>query len=94
MVSINVIPNSTTDINESYFENMFFIYPNPVTKNLTIEAPQKSEIKILNIEGQLIKTIANSGIKTNVDISTMPYGVYVVEVRTEKGVGVKKFIKE
>ena len=35
-----------------------------------------------------------SGNKTNVDVSALPCGVYVVEVKTEKGVEVKKFVKE
>jgi hypothetical protein len=29
-----------------------------------------------------------------IDISSFPSGVYVVEVRTEKGIAVKKFVKE
>ena len=70
------------------------IYPNPATNNLTIEAPPLSTIKISNIEGHLMKTIAASGAKTNVDVSSLSCGVYIVEVITEKDVGVKKFVKE
>jgi hypothetical protein len=70
------------------------IFPNPSINNITIETLPHSTIEISNIQGQLIKTVAASGTKTNVDVSALPCGVYVVQVKTEKGVGVRKFIKE
>jgi hypothetical protein len=79
------------------------VYPNPASNNITIESPQEevgsdskqeAVIEITNIQGQLIKTLATSGNKTNIDVSVLPSGVYVIEVRTEKGVFVNKFIKE
>ncbi len=70
------------------------IYPNPATNNITIESPQQAVIEILNIQGQLIKTYTSSENKTNVNVSMLPSGVYVVKVKTEKGITVMKFIKE
>ena len=70
------------------------VYPNPANDNITIETPPPSTIEISNIEGQLIKTLAASGTKTNIDVSALPCGVYVVQVKTEKGVAVRKFVKE
>lgn len=70
------------------------VYPNPSVNNLTIESPQGSIIEITNMQGQLIKSIANTFNKTNVDVSAFPSGVYIVEVKTQNGVGVKKFVKE
>ena len=60
-------------------------YPNPAINNITIESPP-AVIEITNIQGQLIKTFATTGNKTNIDISAFPSGVYVVEVKTEKGI--------
>jgi len=70
------------------------IYPNPATDNITIESPQQAVIEISNIQGQLIKTYTSSENKTNVNVSLLPSGVYVVKVKTEKGIAVMKFIKE
>ena len=94
--------SAIVDFNSIYLN--FSIYPNPANDNVTIEAPQSATIEILNIEGQLIKTLTTSGTKTNVDhvgyssyvvdVSSFPSGVYIVEVKTEKGVAVKKFVKE
>jgi hypothetical protein len=69
------------------------IYPNPANDKLTIETTQKSEIEILNIQGQLIKSITSNG-KTTIDISELAPGMYFVKVKTENGIAVKKFVKE
>ncbi|MFA4853644.1 MAG: DNRLRE domain-containing protein [Bacteroidales bacterium] len=74
--------------------NSLSVYPNPATNNLIIEAPQKASIEILNLQGQLIKTLAASSNKTSVDVSAFPSGVYFIRVKTEKRVTIKKFVKE
>ena len=70
------------------------VYPNPVINNLTIEAPGKATINILNTQGQLIETLLINGIICNIDVSNLPKGVYMMELKTEKGIEVKKFIKK
>lgn len=86
---------STVGIEETNTnESNIAVYPNPATDNITIECPMSSQIEISNIEGQLLKTLMSSNSKTNIDVSTLPCGVYVVKVKTEKGVTVRKFIKE
>ena len=69
------------------------VYPNPSINILTIEVPKDAAIEIRNIQGQLIKTYASSG-KTNINVSAFPSGVYIVEVKMEQGIIVRKFIKE
>ena len=89
-----------TDVNaihnyESYNDICISVFPNPATEIITIEnLPQQATIEILNIQGQLIETLATTGNKTNLNVSAFPCGVYIVEVKTEKGVAVKKFVKE
>ena len=85
--SPNDVDNPDGDVN-------FIIYPNPVSDNFTIETSQPATIEISNIEGQLIKTLRIIGTITNVDASEFSNGVYIVEVKTEMGIGVRKFIKE
>lgn len=74
--------------------NHFAVYPSPAKDNITIVNPFHSEIKIYNMVGQLIKSLTDGGFKTNVDISALPRGEYMVKVKKEKGVAVKKFVKE
>jgi len=92
MVYVNVI--LPVSVNENFINDSFVIYPNPTTDNLTIETPQKATIEILNIEGQIIKTINSSGKETTIDLRNLSSGVYIIKAKTERGVVVKKFIKE
>ena len=81
-------------INESLTAFPMSIYPNPTTNNLTIETPQKSGIEISNIEGQIIRTIYSNDKKTTIDIGNLSSGVYIIKAKTDKGIAIKKFIKE
>jgi hypothetical protein len=83
--------NSIKEINVKTYISIF---PNPAINNMTIESSQKSLIEILNIQGQLIKTLEANEDKTNIDVSTLPSGVYLIKVETEKGIEVRKFLKD
>ena len=70
------------------------VYPNPATDKLTIECNQKSLIEIINPEGQIIKTIHSTGIKTTIDLVSLSRGIYIIKAKTDKGIMMKKFIKQ
>jgi hypothetical protein len=76
------------------YEGNIYVYPNPAIINLNIETPQISIIEILNLQGQIIKTINTVEKETSIDISSFAKGMYFVKVKTERGIAVKKFIKE
>jgi hypothetical protein len=79
---------------EFYSSLKISIYPNPASDNLTIESPQKSEIEIVNLQGQLTKSFTAISNKTTIDVSGFAKGIYFVKVKTKNGVAVKKFVKE
>ncbi len=70
------------------------VYPNPGTNSITVETPQKALIEINNIQGKQIKTIETRENKTIIDVSSLKSEMYYIKVKTEKGIAVKKFIKE
>ena len=70
------------------------IFPNPSSDIITFTIPEKSTIEILNIEGQIIKSIYSEASNTSFDISGLARGMYFVKVSSAKGIAVKKFIKE
>jgi hypothetical protein len=70
------------------------IYPNPANDNLTIEAPSKATIEILNIQGQLLLQQSIQETKTEIDISGLSTGIYYIKYQTEKDAAVKKLIKK
>jgi YVTN family beta-propeller protein len=84
------------------------VYPNPATDNITIESPQKSRIEILNIQGQTImqRQIQPASLasrlrgqqggqgKTDIDISTLAKGVYILRLCSNDKIAVTRIVKE
>jgi len=91
---ISIYPN-TGGIKTQPVEKLnISICPNPATNTITIETPRLGIIEITNIQGQLIKTYTASNNRTNIDVSALPCGVYVIEVKTDKEIATRKFIKQ
>jgi hypothetical protein len=86
--------SNVVGISEKNSDNSFAIYPVPATNTVTIENSQRAVIEITNLQGQLIQTITTRGNKTNIDISSFPNGVYIVEMKTDEGIVVRKIVKE
>ena len=64
---------------------------------LTIEDStftKNETISIYTIQGQFRIQQPMLQTKTNIDVSAFPGGIYIVEVKSEKGVALKKFRKE
>ncbi|MFH0865892.1 MAG: T9SS type A sorting domain-containing protein [Bacteroidota bacterium] len=86
--------HTATDLNNYIIQEDITISPNPTSDDIRLDLPGKSEIEILNIKGQLIKTINTEEDFIRIDISGFARGIYFVKVKTKVGVEVKKFIKE
>lgn len=83
-----------TETSDATADNASNIFPNPATKYFIIETTQDSFIEILNMQGQIIKIIRANETHTTIDISGFAKGMYFVEVKNEKGIAVKRFVKE
>lgn len=82
------------DIYEINLINNISIYPNPTTNCLSVEILQKSLIEILNIQGQTIIQRQLQQGKTDIDISGLAKGVYILRLNSNKMTEVTKFVKE
>ncbi len=76
-----IIDNIINDIN---------IYPNPTTGKINVKAEEIENIKVLNLQG---KEIYN-GKENEIDLNKEPKGIYIIKVRTDKGVAVRKVVLE
>ena len=78
--------------------NDFNIYPNPANSLFVVSysllGNSKTSMEMLDITGQVVKTQLIAGKLTNVDISDLAKGVYIVKVSNENGVAVKRVVKE
>ncbi len=88
------ISGQTLQINKNEQDITLTIFPNPVTNILTINAPQKAIYEIYNLQGQIIKTIKSRNEMTNINVSTLHNGLYILVAQMENGIIVKKFVKE
>jgi hypothetical protein len=70
------------------------VFPNPANEYITFSMPEKATVEILNIEGQIVKTINTDGIATTIDLGILPSGVYILKATTKNSIVTKKFIKE
>ena len=84
-------------INESYKDNAVVIYPNPANDLLTIELTllnNSTEIKIYNINGQIVKSEEVSELISQIDISSLPIGIYCLKLKNNDTIVTRKFIKQ
>jgi uncharacterized repeat protein (TIGR01451 family) len=79
------------------FSEFITLFPNPANSILNINTKQGINLKsieIFNMLGQLVMAIPNQVNETNIDISHLQSGQYMVKVNTDKGVIHSKFVKE
>jgi hypothetical protein len=85
--------NFYTGLNEYQIRNLS-IYPNPANDKLYIEIDEKATLEIINYQGKIydVKTLKEN--TNNIDISMLSSGIYTLRIKTEKGIAVRKLIKE
>ncbi len=82
---------------EVYTDNAFELYPNPAETTLIVDAAsieaKASELSVYNLLGQLILRETLSNERKTLNISNLAEGQYVLQVKTDKGVLSRKFVK-
>jgi photosystem II stability/assembly factor-like uncharacterized protein len=83
----------STGINSSDMSSWTFIYPNPATREITVQSPEfkVQRIEIVNVLG---KKVLRSEHQNTIDVSELSAGIYFVKVRGEKEERVAKFVKQ
>ena len=90
---------SVIDVNEALSSEDFklakvSILPNPTSGILNITAPKKADYRLFNIKGQVLKKgILISG-KSKIDISSFVKGIYLLNIKTDKGSFTKKVVRD
>ncbi|HXC03156.1 MAG TPA: glycoside hydrolase family 44 protein [Bacteroidia bacterium] len=85
-----------TAINESKEPFPVSLFPNPAQDLVQIVAPDNHirKVKLFNSLGELIKEMNGNTEQIKLDISTLAPGLYQVEINTDKGVILKKLLKQ
>lgn len=86
----------TASIDE-YITSQFKIYPNPATSMLTINNGSDlaiNEVEIVNTLGEVVKNESVNSIHAQIDVQSLTRGVYFLNIKTESGKVIKKFLKK
>lgn len=82
---------------DSFVSNKFTSYPNPANDLVTITNSDNilfSEITITDLNGRTVKNFKVSDLsETQINVSELTTGVYFMNITTDEGVAVKKFVK-
>ncbi|MCB0480211.1 MAG: T9SS type A sorting domain-containing protein [Flavobacteriales bacterium] len=72
------------------------VFPNPASERVVVQLPhdQKAEITLRNTNGQVIEQQLTVVQRNELDVSTLPRGIYLLEVKTEDLVGMRKIVVE
>lgn len=85
--NISVIGDDPAGLTEDEID--LSIYPNPMQNVVTITATNFEKASFYNAAGQLVLESSLN----QIDVSTLPKGIYIVQVKTEDGIRQKKLIK-
>ena len=70
------------------------MYPNPVGDRLTVNGDGIQHVRLFTVTGTCVyeKTVKRN--KIEIDMASLPHGLYFLNVQTEKGIVVRKLVKE
>lgn len=88
----NISPS--TSVEKNITKNAFTISPNPTVGSINIrfesDSPELNEINIINSFGKLVHKSITGQRMNNIDISSMPGGIYYVKVQNGQNIITKK----
>ncbi len=93
-LSIRCINDSTTGTGKINMNDNINIYPNPANDNINIDIEEEACIEILNIQGQIVFNESLTTKINNLDISRLNSGVYILRIKADRGVTLRKLIKQ
>jgi chitodextrinase len=82
-------PEQEVDLTSSY------VYPNPVTDQLNLFVPASvrvQAVQVMSMNGLTVNTVRTEG--NAVDVSSLNPGLYILSIKTDKGIITRKFVKE
>ncbi len=85
----------TIGINEEMVaEAVLNIFPNPFNHQLSIESVAEiKRITLYNASGKIVRDFCLKNTSCKIESSELPSGIYLLKIDTEKGIQVKKLIK-
>ena len=92
----SLLINSNVDISENSIDKGIYVYPNPATDQITIQSKDCNleEIKIYDVVGKEVKAQTANSIESILNLGDLRNGLYIICVKTEKGIFTTKILKK
>lgn len=90
MQAPDTIATGTVAYNEKFDVNIF---PNPSDGDLNIAVSESAIIEIINIQGRIVGTEILNEKANNLDVSFLSDGIYILRIKTDMGIAIRKFVK-
>jgi len=88
-LTIKWTPSIASALEEVNMSNLYQVYPNPTSSSIFVNGLGIQEIEIYNASGEsVLKTNLH-----NVNLNTLPKGVYMIKINSETGTVMKKLVK-
>jgi len=86
-----LVPQTQTGIKNLKVESSIFVFPNPVKEYITVKGVKKdAKINLYDLTGGLLQSIPAEENSTNIDVSSLRQGTYLLQV----GEQTVKFVKQ
>ena len=94
----NINGTVTLGVNENAFEASISLSPNPVKNIISISVPTETIVnsyEIFDVSGKVVKVMnSNTSTISEINVSELSVGNYILRLNSDKGSASKKFIKE
>lgn len=88
------ISEQTATINEYSNIDDFILYPNPASREISIQLNKNIEISRYIITDKLGRTISDGAFEKIVDVNKLPVGQYIIYLYHQNGVLSRRFVKQ
>jgi hypothetical protein len=93
----NISITGTLLSNDEFLSNKFSTYPNPAKNEINVlnnESISISSISITDLNGRIINTTEYNGVSSaTINVADLSTGIYFLNINSEEGKAVKKFVK-
>lgn len=90
------VDSSLLSVKNTEFNNTLVAYPNPVTDYLSISSANNriTSVKLYDVFGKLVYHKTASFTETTLDVSNLQTGMYVLELKSDNGIAIRKILKQ
>lgn len=92
--AVDTVPLSTQD----FISSKFNVFPNPMNDVVTVtnnESINIEQIQVYDISGKSVKTHSFSNVnQVQLNVENLASGSYLLQIKTDKGIAVKKIVKK